>query len=98
MWVTLPPGTTAVGHSADCAPWQQDNPTAQAHGPYVCDPSGIVLTKGQVTKFTLTVRVDEVVTHAKGGAQLVWGLDPSHSHRPVFDPDSHNDTAALTLN
>lgn len=29
-WVTLPPGTTAVGHSANCAPWQENNPTAEA--------------------------------------------------------------------
>ncbi|MER6570784.1 hypothetical protein ABT288_32510 [Streptomyces sp. NPDC001093] len=98
VWVTLPPGTTAVGHSANCAPWQENNPTAQAHGPYVCGTSGIVLPKGQVTDFSLTLRVDEVTTHAKGGVQLVWGPDPAHSHRPVFDPNSHNDSATLTLN
>ncbi|AOR36507.1 hypothetical protein BFF78_40480 [Streptomyces fodineus] len=47
VWVTLPPGTTAVGHSANCGPWQDHNPTAEAHGPYVCAPSGIVLPKGR---------------------------------------------------
>ncbi|MFE8947279.1 hypothetical protein [Streptomyces sp. NPDC007856] len=98
VWVTFPPGTTAVGHSANCAPWQDHNPTAQAHGPYVCRPPGIVLPKGQVTDFSLTLRVDEVTTHAKGGVQLVWGPDPANSHRPAFDPDSRNDSATLTLN
>ncbi|MFF7356152.1 MULTISPECIES: hypothetical protein [Streptomyces] len=98
VWVTLPAGTTAVGHSADCAPWQENNPTAEAHGPYVCGLSSIVLTKGKTARFSLTLRVDEVVAHAKGGVQLVWGPDPSHSRRPAFDPDSRNDSAALTLN
>ncbi|KUM99539.1 hypothetical protein AQI95_38045 [Streptomyces yokosukanensis] len=98
VWVTLPSGTTAVGHSANCAPWQLDNPTAQAHGPYVCGPPGIELPKGQVTDFTLTLRVDEVVPKAEGGVQLVWGPDPAHSHRPAFDPNGSNDCAALTLN
>ncbi|MGW2422992.1 hypothetical protein ACWC0C_27725 [Streptomyces sp. NPDC001709] len=98
VWVTLPPGTTAVGRSANCHPWQSDNPTAEAHGPYVCHPSGFVLPKGQITDFTLTLRVDKVVTHAKGGVQLVWGPDPAHSRRPAFDPNSRNDSAALTLN
>jgi hypothetical protein len=98
VWVTLPPGTTAVGHSANCAPWQEQNPTAKAHGPYVCRPSAIVLPKGQVTNFSLTLRVDAVATHAKGRVQVVWGPDPAHSQRPAFDPNSHNDSAALTLN
>ncbi|MGW3206079.1 hypothetical protein [Streptomyces sp. NPDC001135] len=98
VWVTLPTGTTAVGHSANCAPWQENNPTAEAHGPYVCGPSGLVLPKGTVTGFTLTLRVDKVVTRAKGGVQVVWGPDPSHSRRPAFDPNSRDDSAALTLN
>ncbi|MEU9476021.1 hypothetical protein [Streptomyces sp. NPDC048191] len=98
VWVTLPTGTTAVGHSANCRPWQDNNPTAAAHGPYVCDPPGFVLPKGQMTDFSLTLRADDVVTHAKGGVQLVWGPDPDHSRRPAFDPNSHNDTATLTLN
>ncbi|MER6026142.1 hypothetical protein [Streptomyces sp. NPDC001851] len=98
VWVTLPTGTTAVGHSANCSPWQLDNPAAEAHGPYVCGPSGFVLPKGNVTGFTLTLRVDKVVTRAKGSVQVVWGPDPAHSHRPAFDPNSRNDSAALTLN
>lgn len=97
-WVTLPPGTTAVGHSANCAPWQENNPTAEAKGPYVCTLPGIIVPKGQVTNFSLTVRVDDVVTHAKGGVQLVWGPDPADSHRPAFDPNSRNDSAVLTMN
>ncbi|MFF4799900.1 hypothetical protein ACFY1U_16015 [Streptomyces sp. NPDC001351] len=97
-WVTLPPGTTAVGHSANCAPWQENNPTAKAKGPYVCTLPGYVVPKGQVTAFALTLRVDDVVTHAAGSVQLVWGPDPADSHRPDFDPDSRNDSAALTMN
>ncbi|MEV5876285.1 hypothetical protein AB0L75_19040 [Streptomyces sp. NPDC052101] len=98
VWVTPPAGTTVVGHSANCGPWQEHNSTAAAHGPYVCGPPGIELSKGQVTDFSLTLRADEVVTHAKGSVQLVWGPDPAHSHRPAFDPDSRNDSATLTLN
>ncbi|MGW1054618.1 hypothetical protein ACWDBD_34155 [Streptomyces sp. NPDC001118] len=98
VWVTLPAGTTAVGHSANCSPWQLHNPTAEAHGPYICFPPGIELPKGQVTKFSLTVRVDQSVPHAKGSVQLVWGPDPAHSQRPAFDPNGGNDSAALTLN
>ncbi|MFJ6838731.1 hypothetical protein [Streptomyces sp. NPDC091209] len=97
-WVTLPPGTTAVGHSANCGPWQQNNPTAEAKGPYVCSLPGIIVPKGQVTHFALTLRIDDVITQAKGAVQLVWGPDPADSHRPDFDPDSRNDSAVLTLN
>ncbi|MGW2648860.1 hypothetical protein ACWC2T_29050 [Streptomyces sp. NPDC001393] len=97
-WVTPPSGTTVVGHSANCRPWQDNNATAKDHGPYVCGPPGIVLPKGQVTDFSLTLRVDDVVTHAKGGVQLVWGPDPAHSRRPAFDPNGRNDSATLTLN
>ncbi|MGW1745076.1 hypothetical protein ACWCRD_05545 [Streptomyces sp. NPDC002092] len=97
-WVTLPPGTTAVGHSANCAPWQENNPTAKAKGPYVCRLPGIVVPKGQVTAFAVTLRVDDVVPHAAGSVQLVWGPDPADSHRPDFEPDSRNDSAALTVN
>ncbi|MEV4453681.1 MULTISPECIES: hypothetical protein [Streptomyces] len=56
------------------------------------------MPKGQVTDFSLTVRVDDVVTHAKGGVQLVWGLDPADFHRPAFDPNSRNDSAVLAVN
>jgi hypothetical protein len=97
-WVTLPPGTTAVGHSANCAPWQENNPTAEAKGPYVCSLPSFIVPKGQATDFALTLRVDDVVAHAKGSVQLVWGPDPADSHRPDFDPDSRNDSAVLTMN
>jgi hypothetical protein len=72
-WATLPPGTTAVGHSVNCAPWQENDPAAEAKGPYVCSLPGIIVPKGQVTNFSLTLRADDVVTHAKGGVQLLWG-------------------------
>ncbi|ANP50723.1 hypothetical protein AVL59_14780 [Streptomyces griseochromogenes] len=98
VWVTLPPGTTAVGHSANCSPWQENNPTAEAKGPYVCGLPSYVVPKGQVTNFTLTLRVDQMVRQAKGKVQLVWGPDPAHSRRPDFDPKSGNDSAVLTVN
>ncbi|MFJ9904403.1 hypothetical protein ACIRVK_16155 [Streptomyces sp. NPDC101152] len=97
-WVTLPPGTTVVGHSADCDPWQEDNPTAAAKGPYVCHLPGYLVPRGQVADFSLTLRVDDVITHAAGSVQLNWGPDPAHSHRPAFDPNGRNDSAALTIN
>jgi hypothetical protein len=98
VWVTLPPGTTAVGHSANCYPSQSDNPDVAAHGPYACGPSSLELPKGKVTTFTLTLRVDELIPHAQGGVNVIWGPDPSLSHRPAFDPNSRNDSAVLALN
>ncbi|OLZ68882.1 hypothetical protein AV521_18935 [Streptomyces sp. IMTB 2501] len=98
VWVTLPTGTTAVGHSANCSPWQLHNPTAAAHAPYICFPPGIELPKGQVTELSLTVRVDQPVAPAKGGVLLVRDFDPAHSQWLPFDPNGGNDSAALTLN
>jgi hypothetical protein len=63
--VTPPPGTTVMGSSANCWPSQSDNPEVTAHGPYACS-AGYLIPAGQVTSFSLTLRVDSVVAGATG--------------------------------
>jgi hypothetical protein len=45
------------------------------------------------TSRTLTLRVDDVVTHVKGGVQLVWGPDPAR-----FRSGQPQRLAILTVN
>lgn len=65
-----------------------------AHGPYACS-GGHLVPAGQVTSFSLTLRVDPVGAGAAGTVTLDWG-DPSR--RPDCDQDAADDTATLTLN
>ncbi|MYS21387.1 hypothetical protein GA0115240_12958 [Streptomyces sp. DvalAA-14] len=95
LTVTPPPGTTVTGSSANCEPEQQDDPVVTAHGPYLCR-TGYFVPAGQVTAFSLTVRVDSVVPGAQGTAAIAWS--PDGSYRPPFDPDAADDSAPLTLN
>jgi hypothetical protein len=93
--VTIPPGTTVVGSSANCWPSVSSDPTVAAHGPYSCAASYLV-PNGQVSTFTITVRMDKVIAHAKGSVAMDWSPQPGW--RPPFDTNPRNDSAALTLN
>ncbi|WP_143031631.1 hypothetical protein [Actinacidiphila guanduensis] len=83
--VTLPPGTSPVGSSANCR---------QQGGGYSCSDQTIVSSAGAVTDFSVTVRVDQVIPGAQGSVSMNWGP----AGQPAFDTNTSNDTAALTVN
>lgn len=93
--VTLPPGTTAVGSSANCSPSIVDDPAVKAHGPYSCSGSYLV-PKSQEYTFTITLRVDTVIAHAKGKVAMDWSPNPTW--RPAFDTVPSDDSRDLTVN
>ncbi|MFI0744292.1 hypothetical protein [Streptomyces sp. NPDC021224] len=84
--VHLPPGTTPVSASANCHP--------QGATSYSCSNGDIVSPAGEVSHFSLTVHVDEVIPAAQGSISMNWGP----SGRPAYDPDPADDTAPITLN
>jgi hypothetical protein len=84
--VQLPPGTSPVSSSANC---EQEGTTT-----YSCSDHSIVSPAGEVTDFSLTLRVDQVIPGAQGSVSMVWGP----GGQPAFDTNPSNDTAALTLN
>jgi hypothetical protein len=93
--VTLPPGTTAVGSSANCFPSTANDPAVQAHGPYSCSGSYLVPNSQEYT-FTITLRVDTVIPHAKGKVAMDWSPNPTW--RPAFDTVASDDSRDLTVN
>ncbi|MBY8886915.1 hypothetical protein K7472_18925 [Streptomyces sp. PTM05] len=93
--VTPPPGTTIVGSSAACQPYTEGDPTVTAHGPYECGTDYLV-PAGHVWNFSLTLRVDQVITGAKGSVAMDWS--PQAGWRPPFDPNPKDDSAVLALN
>ncbi|WUH88736.1 hypothetical protein OG900_38585 [Streptomyces sp. NBC_00433] len=95
VMVTLPPGTTVVGSSANCHPETDDDPQAAAHGPYDCVDSYLE-PAGHTAAFTVTVRVDQVIAGAQGSVAVLWGVDGGG--RPTYDPDVADDSAVLALN
>jgi hypothetical protein len=98
--VTPPPGTTVVSSSSNCQPWQQDNPDATAHGPYVCGFNSFLIPAGTTADFSLTVHVDTSTPGAQGSVALFSGPStgsPSPYTFP-YDPNTANDTAVLALN
>ena len=94
--VTPPPGTTVVGSSANCQPSQYGNPDVTAHGPYSCHASYLV-PAGQVTSFSLTLRVDSLIPGATGTVAMDWG-GPDPTWRPDYDTNAADDSATLALN
>ena len=96
--VTPPPGTTIVSSSANCLPYQEDNPEATDHGPYNCSWGSIDIAKGTKIHFTLTVRVDTVTAGAKGSVKLTYGPLETSPYNPPYDKVHTNDSAVLSLN
>ena len=93
--VTLPPGTTVVGSSANCRPDNDSDPQVVAHGPYDCVDSYLE-PAGHTADFSVTVRVDQVIAGAQGSVAVLWGVDGGG--RPPYDPDTADDSATLALN
>jgi hypothetical protein len=89
--VDLPAGTHVVTTSANCRPGTEGKP----EGPYVCSGDNVITPAGTVADFSITLQVDEVVAGARGSVSMAWS--PDGSYRPPFDPDTADDTAALTL-
>ncbi|MFI0895030.1 hypothetical protein [Streptomyces sp. NPDC020983] len=84
--IQLPPGTTPVSSSANCS---QQGATS-----YHCTNGDIVSPAGEVSHFSLTLHVDEVIPAAQGSISMDWGP----SGHPAYDPDPANDTSPITLN
>lgn len=84
--IQVPPGTSLVSSSANCE--QGGSPA------YNCSNRSIVSPAGDVTDFSLTLRVDQVIPGARGSVSMGWGP----AGQPAFDTNPSNDTAALTLN
>jgi len=96
--VTPPPGTTVASSSSNCQPWQQDNPDATAHGPYVCGFNSFLIPAGTTADFSLTVDVDTYTPGAQGTVALSSGPLPTFPYTFPYDSNTANDTAVLALN
>ncbi|WP_042366214.1 hypothetical protein [Streptacidiphilus neutrinimicus] len=97
LMITPPPGTTVVGTSASCAPYDSAKPQQG----YYCGGSAYGQQSGTRLTFTLTLRVDTYVAGATGTVRVrYWPNVPNgqNPYRVWYDPDPRNDTAAIRIN
>lgn len=97
LMVTPPPGTTVVGSSHGCAPFDSSKP----QGPYFCQAGAFGQASGTTETFSLTLRVDKVIAGATGSVRVrYWPNVPpgQNAYSVWYDPNARNNSASIRLN